>query len=91
MTDLGNFFWSETRGRTMKDLVLEALPSGTDASQFTCPFHHFGSCGYDKQPGSIRECLTKRSAGMSEVRFGSSVVRLEDLVHIKLKRDTASE
>ena len=67
----------------MKDLAIEALHADKGAAQFTCPFHHFGSNGYDKQPLSIRECLTRRSAVMSEVRFGSSVVRLQSLLRIR--------
>ena len=82
VTDLDNFFWSERRGKSVKDLVLEALDAEGDAAQFTCPYHHFGSSGYDRQPPSIRECLTRRSAVTSEVRFGSSVVRLQSLLRI---------
>ncbi len=66
----------------MKDIVIEALHADKGASQFTCPYHHFGSSGYNRQPYSIRECLTRRSAVVSDVRFGSSVVRLQDLLRI---------
>ena len=55
VTDLDNFFWSERSGQTMKDLVIETLHTDKHASQFTCPFHHFGSNGYDRQPKSISE------------------------------------
>lgn len=81
VTDLDNFFWSEQSGRTMKDLVIETLHA-EGSSQFTCPFHHFGSSGFDRQPKSVRECLTKRSAWTSPVYFGSSVVRLPNLLRL---------
>ena len=82
VTDLDNFFWSEVSGRTMKDLVVETLHADRRASQFTCPFHHFGSSGFDRQPKSVRECLTLRSAWPSPVYFGSSVVRLQSLLRL---------
>lgn len=66
----------------MTDLVIEIFHADKDASQFTCPFHHFGSSGFDRQPQSVRECLTRRSAVTSEVRFGSSIVRLQNLLRI---------
>lgn len=81
--DIDEFFWSEQRGSTLKDLVARAF-SDESASQFTCPFHHFGSNGYDRQPQSVRECLTKRSAVTSEVMHGKSVVRLRDLLRFNL-------
>lgn len=81
--DIDEFFWSEERGSTFKDLVVRAF-SDESASQFTCPFYHFGSNGYDRQPQSVRECLTKRSAVTSDVVHGKSVVRLRDLVQFNI-------
>lgn len=88
VTDADNFFWSERSGKTLKDLVIEGFGIREDASQFTCPFHHFGSNGYEKQPKSVRECLTKRSAVTSAVQFGSSVVRLRNLVRFNIEAHT---
>lgn len=89
VTDVDNFFWSERNGKSLKDLVIEALgDDGKRGSQFTCPFHHFGSSGFDMQPRSVRECLTRRSAVTSAVHFGSSVVRMLDLIRFNIEAHT---
>ena len=81
--DIDEFFWSEQKGATLKDLVVNSFKN-VGLSQFTCPFYHFGSNGYERQPKSVRECLTKRSLRTSEIMHGKSVVRLRDLLQFNL-------
>lgn len=85
--DVDEFFFAEEPGATFRDAAVLALQN---ASQFTCAFHHFGSSGFDKQPYSVRECFTMRSAVTSAVDYGKSVVRLQDLRHFSIHQHVVS-
>ena len=74
--DLDEYFWGAGNA-TLRELSARALAGG--AAQLTCPFHHFGSSGWVAQPRSVRACFTRRSAGLSAVAHGKSVVRLAQL------------
>jgi hypothetical protein len=74
--DLDEYWWAVTPNATFRELSVRALAGG---DQLSCGFHHFGSSGWVRQPRSIRKCFTRRSAVLSEVRFGKSVVRLSQL------------
>jgi hypothetical protein len=57
VVDVDEYFFSDAPGRTLKDLVVEALQGAP--AQLTCAFHHFGASGFEKQPASVRECFTR--------------------------------
>jgi len=78
VVDIDEMLWSARPGLSLRDLVVGAF-ADPGAAQFSCPFHHFGSSGFDRQPPSVRECFTRRSAVTSEVVHGKSFVRLRDL------------
>ena len=84
VVDVDEFLWSQEQGRTLKDLVLGALDGVNGGSQLSCAFHHFGSSSYDRQPPSVRECLTMRSASTSAVIHGKSIVRMRDLLRFNI-------
>jgi hypothetical protein len=74
-------------GATLKSAALAAFAAGAggaQAAQLTCPFHHFGSGGFEKQPRSVRACFTQRSASTSAPAHGKSVVRLADLEKFRI-------
>ena len=75
--DLDEYFWAAGNA-SFGELVARALGGG-GAAQLSCPFHHFGSSGWVAQPRSVRGCFTRRSAVLSAVAHGKSVVRLAAL------------
>ena len=81
VVDVDEYFFSDAPGRTLKDLVVEALQGAP--AQLTCAFHHFGSSGFEKQPAGVRECFTRAARfdpafEAANWQFGKSAIRLRD-------------
>ena len=90
VVDVDEFLFAESGNATVKSLALAAFAGAAAGrgpglvSQLTCPFFHFGSSGFERQPRSVRACFTMRSATTSAPEHGKSIVRLASLERFRI-------